>query len=82
MQQGGKPLALRLEGERSNRLERDLRAGLEHEGELHQWMLMPPSMTTAAPVMNDESSLARNSAALAISSCVPYRASGCSHAQT
>ena len=37
---------------------------------------MPPSTTRAAPVMNDDSSEARNSAPLAISSARPNRPTG------
>lgn len=71
MEHRGEALPLGLERERADRLERDVRMGLEHEGELHQRMLMPPSTITAAPVMNDELALARNSATSAISSWVP-----------
>src|SRR5215831_16634766 len=40
----------------------------------------PPSTTSAAPVMNEESSEARNRTALAISATVPTRPSGrCAH---
>ncbi len=38
---------------------------------------MPPSTGIAAPVMNDEESLARKSAASATSSGLPVRPTGC-----
>ena len=38
----------------------------------------PPSITRSAPVMNEDSSLARNKAPLAISSGWPSRPIGCS----
>ena len=45
-----------------------------------QWLIqncdMPPSTTTSVPVINDESSLARNSTAFAISRASPKRPSG------
>ena len=71
VQQGGESLPFGLDGERPHGLERDVRMRLEHQGKLHQRMLMPPSTTTAAPVMNAESVPAKNRATRAISSCVP-----------
>src|SRR6185369_7036007 len=44
--------------------------------EIFQSAVPPPSTTSAAPVMKDESSQARNSTALAISSAVPTLPSG------